>query len=132
MIDLNSFNYTDKEGNALRVVNPNGKLELTLVKDPQNKNVRQIGWLRRGLKSFYYEKREPEKDRLRILDAWGVHYHILINLPDDGGMLFITEKGKYVINKLKALKHGKYLHFKTTGLEKRIFIPVKHWELYEH
>ena len=130
MIDLNAFNFTDKEGNNLKMVNPDGKLVLTLMSD-KGKQVRHIGWIKKGKKSFYYEKREPEKDRLRILDAWGVHFHILNNLPDDGGMVFHTEKAPYIIDKKTAVDKGKYLHFKKAGLELRIFIPVKHWEKHE-
>ena len=125
MIDLKKFNYQDNQGNKLEVIDLDGKLRLTLFSDPKNKEFRYIGTLKKGKQTYYYEKKEPEKDR------WGVHYHILYNLPDDGGMVFITEKGRYIIKKETALKHGQFLHFKKTGLEKRIFIPVKYWSFYE-
>ena len=71
-------------------------------------------------------KEEKEKGRYMAFDAWSIPYALLERL--DGTLNFRTEKGIYRISVEDAKKHGNFLHFKVTGIERKIYIPISFWD----
>jgi len=111
--------YTSDEG-TLSVLGT-GAVVLQLNSE---KRLRQLGFVARnqdGVLSYY--KYEKEKDVFKKLNAWSINWNVLQYLPSDQSMINIkSENGIYRITKEKALKMGEFLFFKTSGIEKKIYI----------
>lgn len=76
-----------------------------------------------GVVSYY--KNESESDRFRINDSWSINNEVLMHI--DGTINYRTDTAVYRITKGNAIMYGDYLHFKTSGVEKKLYVPVMHW-----
>ena len=115
--------YTDADGSLF----VDGKV-ITLKLNSQS-HYRNIGWFgtnKDGYKSYF--KEEKESATFCIMDAWSVNYKIITLLPDEKSTINIrSEKYIYRITKEKALLLGKFMYFKASGIEKKIYIPKKYF-----
>ncbi|MBO4739427.1 MAG: hypothetical protein J5606_07705, partial [Bacteroidales bacterium] len=84
------------------------------------------------------EKHEFHKDEKRLMDeCFGVQYEIFKFLRDSDLIKIYTVERKvrhkqqfiYIINKLKAVKNGRFLHF--TGYGTQFFIPKADFKCFE-
>ena len=111
--------YTDDSG-CLKVLGT-GEVVLQLNSE---KRTRRLGFLAKnenGVLSYY--KHEKEKDVFRKTNAWSINYNVLQYLPDNNSMINIkSEQGIYRISKHKALEIGEFMFFKSSGIEKKIYV----------
>lgn len=111
--------YTDDSG-SLKVL---GTGEVVLQLNSENRT-RRLGFLANnesGVLSYY--KHEKEKDVFRKTNAWSINYNVLQYLPYPNSMINIkSEQGIYRISKEKVLKMGEFMFFKSSGIEKKIYV----------
>ncbi len=111
--------YTDDSG-CLKVLGT-GEVVLQLNSE---KRTRRLGFLAKnenGILSYY--KHEKEKDVFRKTNAWSLNYNVLQYLPNNNSMINIkSEQGIYRISKEKVLKMGEFMFFKSSGIEKKIYV----------
>ena len=111
--------YTDTAG-TLKVL---GTGEFVLSLNSENR-VRKLGFLSKneqGVLSYY--KHEKEKDVFRKTNAWSINWNVIQYLPADDSMISIkSETGIYRITKKKAIEVGEFMFFKSSGIEKKIYI----------
>lgn len=111
--------YTDDSG-CLKVL---GTGEVVLQLNSENRT-RRLGFLAKnenGILSYY--KHEKEKDVFRKTNAWSINYNVLQYLPYPNSMINIkSEQGIYRISKEKALQVGDFMFFKSSGIEKKIYV----------
>jgi len=122
MTTSDRFAFEDKSGNSLFIVN--NFVNLKLKKNNYSIRIGQLILHKNGKYSFF--KEEEERHRYKKADAWSIPYSLLTKL--DGTLNIRTEKGVYRIKAADALKYGDFLHFKNTGIEKKMYIPVDHWD----
>lgn len=122
MTSNDRFSSEDKAGNSLFIVN--NFVNLKLKKNNYSIRIGQLIEHKNGKFSFF--KDEEERHRYKKANAWSIPYALLIKL--DGKLNIRTEKGIYRITAADALKYGDFLHFKTTGIEKKIYIPCDDWD----
>ena len=115
------FAMEDKDGNSLFIVN--NFVNLKLKKNNYSIRIGQLIKHKDGKYSFF--KDEEERHRYKKANAWSIPHALLTKL--DGSLNIRTEKGIYRILAKEAISHGDFLHFKTTGIEKKIYIPVEYW-----
>ena len=111
--------YTHDSG-CLKVLGT-GEVVLQLNSE---KRTRRLGFLAKnenGILSYY--KHEKEKDVFRKTNAWSLNYNVLQYLPNNNSMINIkSEQGIYRISKQKALEIGEFMFFKSSGIEKKIYV----------
>ena len=111
--------YSDITGSL--VVRNSGEVVLSLASENR---VRKLGFVKeneKGVLSYY--KFEKEADVFRKTSAWSINYNVLQYLPSDNSMINIkSEQGIYRISKEKALKMGEFMFFKSSGIEKKIYV----------
>ena len=111
--------YTDDVG-CLKVLGT-GEVMLQLNSE---KRTRRLGFLAKnenGILSYY--KHEKEKDVFRKTNAWSINYNVLQYLPYPNSMVNIKSEGAiYRISKQKALGIGEFMFFKSSGIEKKIYV----------
>ena len=111
--------YTDDSG-CLKVLGT-GEVVLQLNSE---KRTRRLGFLannENGVLSYY--KHEKEKDVFRKTNAWSINYNVLQYLPYPNSMVNIKSEGAiYRISKQKALGIGEFMFFKSSGIEKKIYV----------
>jgi hypothetical protein len=111
--------YTDDSG-CLKVLGT-GEVVLQLNSE---KRTRRLGFLAKnenGVLSYY--KHEKEKDVFRKTNAWSINYNVLQYLPYPNSMVNIKSEGAiYRISKQKALGIGEFMFFKSSGIEKKIYV----------
>ena len=111
--------YTDDSG-SLNVLGT-GEVVLQLNSE---KRTRRLGFLAKnenGILSYY--KHEKEKDVFRKTNAWSLNYNVLQYLPYPNSMINIkSEQGIYRVSKEKALQVGDFMFFKSSGIEKKIYV----------
>ena len=111
--------YTDDSG-CLKVLGT-GEVVLQLNSE---KRTRRLGFLannENGVLSYY--KHEKEKDVFRKTNAWSINYNVLQYLPYPNSMINIkSEQGIYRVSKEKALQVGDFMFFKSSGIEKKIYV----------
>ena len=111
--------YTDDSG-CLKVL---GTGEVVLRLNSENRT-RRLGFLannENGVLSYY--KHEKEKDVFRKTNAWSINYNVLQYLPYPNSMINIkSEQGIYRVSKEKALQVGDFMFFKSSGIEKKIYV----------
>ena len=111
--------YTDDSG-CLKVLGT-GEVVLQLNSE---KRTRRLGFLANnesGVLSYY--KHEKEKDVFRKTNAWSINYNVLQYLPYPNSMINIkSEQGIYRVSKEKALQVGDFMFFKSSGIEKKIYV----------
>lgn len=111
--------YSDSTG-KLHVLRT-GEIELRL--NSENR-VRKLGFFAKNEKGIVcYYKHEKEKDVFRKINAWSINYNVLFYLPEPNSLINIkSEKRIYRITKEKALSIGEFMFFKSSGIEKKIYI----------
>ena len=97
--------------------------EVVLQLNSENRT-RRLGFLANnesGVLSYY--KHEKEKDVFRKTNAWSLNYNVLQYLPNNNSMINIkSEQGIYRVSKQKALEIGEFMFFKSSGIEKKIYV----------
>ncbi len=125
MNEFEKFNVSDEVGNKL-VCSEDGNLRLELKDSKYNKNPK-IGQLKIVDGKMCYSKNVDEKNIMRINDSWGLCWDVISKLKDDDIVALYGKKRDYFLT-VKIINEKKdFLHFKTKGLEKQIFIPIKYW-----
>ena len=111
--------YTDDVG-CLKVLGT-GEVVLQLNSE---KRTRRLGFLAKNENAVLsYYKHEKEKDVFRKTNAWSLNYNVLQYLPYDNSMINIkSEEYIYRITKEKALQVGEFMFFKSSGIEKKIYV----------
>jgi hypothetical protein len=111
--------YTDDSG-SLKVLGT-GEVVLRLNSE---KRTRRLGFLAKNENAVLsYYKHEKEKDVFRKTNAWSLNYNVLQYLPYDNSMINIkSEEYIYRITKEKALQVGEFMFFKSSGIEKKIYV----------
>ena len=117
------FKETDEQGNVLFVKDNTVKLKLS-----QRTLTLGVIHLKDGVYSFY--KHEKEQDKHHKTNSWSIPYGLLMKL--DGTLNIKTNKGIYRIDVDHAKKYGRFLHFKQSGFEKKIYIPIPFWSFESH
>jgi len=120
--------YSDTQGSLY--ILKSGEVELNLLCE---KRTRKLGFIKaneNGIVSYY--KHEKEKDVFRKTNAWSLNYNVLQYLPSDNSMINIkSELQIYRITKAKALQLGEFMFFKSTGIEKKIYVPKIYFDVEE-
>ena len=119
---------TDDAGNSIQIVGNDSSIMLRLAKTGKVCNIGRMIYLKEKETMAYY-KQEKEEDRFRKTDAWSINYHVLKCLEPRDRIVYETSEASYGLLVKEALKLGKFLHFKTSGIEKKIYVPVKHWRI---
>tara|TARA_R100000093_G_C1945641_1_gene74391 strand:+ start:248 stop:631 length:384 start_codon:yes stop_codon:yes gene_type:complete len=109
----------DNDGNSLTIKENN--VFLNLKRDKYPRRIGQI--LNHSNGKISYFKDEEEIHIYRKANAWSIPYTLAKALS--GSINIRTEKGIYRITAKDALEHGSFLHFKTQGIEKKIYIPIE-------
>ena len=116
VIDGMSRLYTDDFGQAhLRIAGTRGeKIIGRIIEDGANK---------------VYFKPEKIKDIFRKTDAWSLNYALLRALNDDDvvNIKVREERLIYWLTVKECLELGDFLYFKTSGVERKIYIPRSAW-----
>ena len=75
-----------------------------------------------------YIKNEDEKQRLRMGGgSWSIKLEEVGDLVED--IIYITNKGKYKIDRDVAVAKGFIRNMSTDGvIESKLIVPIKHWE----
>jgi hypothetical protein len=117
------FDITDKDGNKLWL-NEGGGFMLRLKGE---RSERAIGRLiyKDDPKiinqiNLIYVKQDKESQVFRKLNAWSIHSHILTRVH---GVEIHSEYGVYKITTEYAFTVGQYLHFQSSGIELKYYIP---------
>lgn len=115
-----NFNKTDVQGNKLEYIETN--IFLTLKRDGKKRNIGTVTQHPDG--HILYTKHEMDDGLFYKLNAWSIHNYILHNVDY---ICFITETKIYKITADTAKSNGKYLFFKDSGYELKIYVPLKFW-----
>jgi hypothetical protein len=120
-----AFTLSDEQGTLYC---SSGRLHLKLKSE--GGRVRNIGVLSLHETDYgfrrVYVKDEKEEDIFQKTNAWSIYHEILQRVDT---VLYQTKSKIYYVSKKQALKHGKYLFFKQTGIEKKIYLPLEYWEI---
>jgi len=119
----------DSHGNKISFT-PSGDsclVTLRLANELRDRNLGNI--IKLGVGKYIYIKSEKERYRFKKLDAWSIPEVVVKPLTNISIIRINTEVGSYGITKEKALEVGKYFDFQKSGFEKKIYIPVKFWEV---
>jgi hypothetical protein len=93
-------------------------------------NNRLIGYIEKISKGNYLlVKNEKESGRFRKMDAWSIPHCLVRCIGSNGVVYYKTEKRTYKINHEDIIKYGKFLYFKNSKTEKKIYVPVKYWSV---
>lgn len=121
----------DNMGNTMRW-DDTGNLYIKLVSEQREKN---IGMLLKIKGSLCYFKNEKEQDVFHKTNAWSINYEVLkIAQQGDKGTGYIRYRSEdciYEISVQDAIKYGDFLWFKTSGFEKKIYVPKTFWKKIE-
>ena len=111
------FSFRDWHGNVFCC--EKGKLTIyTPIKNTEKK----IGHILVINDLIILRKREQEKYRHWATNSWSVPSDIFNKID---GIWITTEEGHYKILTSKAKENMKYLHFKQSGFERKVYIPVE-------
>ena len=79
-----------------------------------------------------WDKKESLKDVFRKTNAWSLPYELFKILPEHTIISFFDGIHRYTITKEKINEymkiHDVFLWFKTSGVERKIYIPLSEWE----
>jgi len=115
------LNTTDDKGNTLRF---DGKNLKVVIGD----TIRDIGWIEMVAgKGLTYRKRELEKDRYRITNAWSIP---TIVLDEVNCIQYQSDARSYEIDASIAKLYCKTIKSKV-NLEEKAYIPVPMWTIFQ-
>ena len=120
------FAGIDESGNQY-FVNQVGQVYLKLASEGQNRMIGQLSYISNG--SYRYIKKQKSENILRKAHSFGINWHILSNLGENGWVKLYDEDGRtWEISAKDALEKGSFLYFKEGGFEKQYFIDVKEFK----
>ena len=100
-----------------------------LILKTKNKK-RTIGRLEKiDTENFRLIKHEKPEGIFRKNNSWSIPYNVIKNLGESGIIVIYCSGKKYKINSKRALEVGDFLYFKNSGVEKKIYIPLKYWNI---
>lgn len=108
---------TDTQGNS--ITNLNGWVMLKLAAE---KHSRKVGYLANDILRV---ERTRHKHLHRLSNSYGFNYEIISKAKRFTKVLLCDEFGQYMIPNEYILEHGGFLHFKTQGFEKQIFLKLE-------
>ena len=87
--------------------------------------VRKLGVIAKDTKTkiLSYYKNEKEKDTFRKNNSWSINWNLLNWLNEGASINIKSETCIYRITKKQALVCGSFLWFKTSGVERKFYIP---------
>ena len=125
---IKDWKLEDKLGNILSV----SAGEVILFRKENNRTLK-LGRIVEINGELKWIKREKEREIFRKTNSWSIPYELFNYLPEDIVIEFTTEKYKYSISKRKILEYSKnhdiFLWFQKSGIEKKIYIPLREWTL---
>jgi len=126
MINTEVFNFKDRFGNEFKF-NFGGRLELKLKGKSRWRNLGELINIKthEGVLTIY-KKHDTELQIHQKSNSWSIPSHIWNNVD---GVWIVTQKRNY-----KILKRGtdiSYLHFKESGYELKVYIPLNLWRTHE-
>lgn len=113
------LNSEDDVGN--KMVFNDGQLYLKLKGET---NARFLGYITEDNGSIKYTKFERESNIMRKNNSWSIAFEILKQVDR---IEYKTDKRTYRIDQQTAMDQGSFLHFKNSGYERKIYIPLEHW-----
>lgn len=75
-----------------------------------------------------YSKQENEKDIYRKFKAWSIPYEIVKRVDK---ITFYTKNKFYRIDTYKISTNSMFLHFKSSGYELKVYVPLDMWDIEE-
>ena len=115
------FNHTDAQGNTLRVAG--GELLLKLATEARERNIGRVA-PHPADGQLVYIKQDTEAQVFRKTDAWSLMYDVVKNVKY---IAVMTERGVYKTTSANVLKYGSFLHFKTAGMERKLYVPRRYF-----
>ena len=113
------FTVKDKQGNGFFC--RNGKITLRLSSEDKERKIGEVYYKGTGL---VYKKYEDESTGIfRKTNSWSIPYFIYEKIDK---IWFYTLTADYRIAK-KDAPSAEFLHFRNSGYEKKIYIPIKYW-----
>lgn len=106
----------------------NNNVVLKLNSENRTRNLGTMVTNEKGHLSYF--KKDKEKEVFRKTNAWSINNNVLQALPHDDSTITIdSESATYCITKKDAIKYGQFMHFKTSGIEKKIYIPKVNFDI---
>lgn len=115
------LNQEDDTGN--RMVFDSGKI---YQQQPGESRPRFLGYVKEDNGGINYIKHEQEKNIMRKNNSWSIHFEILKHVDH---VVFKTTSKTYRIDRDTALDEGQFLHFKESGYERKIYVPLPMWNV---
>ena len=112
------FIYQDDDGSI--VITYSGKIVLNLKSENRSRNIGVLAKDGKGGISYYKEDKESEI--FRKTDSWSLNYNVIKFLEENATINIKTEKFIYRISKSDVIEKGEFLYFKTSGIEKKIYV----------
>lgn len=112
----------DEQGNYFQVEEKNGWLTVKLKLCKEN-TLRQLGKVELKTKTLEL-KRSKEKHLFRKNDSYGFNEHFIRTAKTFDKIQLDDDDGTYVFPKNIILEKGSYLHFKSIGFERQLFLPL--------
>ena len=112
----------DEQGNYFQVEEKNGWLTVKLKLSKEN-TLRQLGKVELKTKTLEL-KRSKEKHLFRKNDSYGFNEHFIRTAKTFDKIQLDDDDGTYVFPKNIILEKGSYLHFKSIGFERQLFLPL--------
>jgi len=112
----------DEQGNYFQVEELNGWLTVKLKLSKEN-SLRQLGKVELKTKTLEL-KRSKEKHLFRKNNSYGFNEHFIRTAKTFDKIQLDDDDGTYVFPKNIILEKGSYLHFKSLGFERQLFVPL--------
>lgn len=128
------FDIKDKDGNAI-YCSEHGHLFIKLKNEKRSRQIGRLEYrlIRPAERMLIYLKDDSESQVFRKTDAWSIPWEIVNRV---GGIEIHSETHVYKILASKAKEVGSFLHFKTEGIERKLYIPRIHFHtkpiIHEH
>lgn len=116
------FTFEDKHGNKFRCIS--GKIFLIPAGTHRERKIGRVYKTDKG--TIIYKKYEEEKHIYRKTNAWSIPYEIY-NRVDR--VWFYSKLYNYRIIKKEVNNLKDFFHFARSGVELKVYIPLKYWKL---
>jgi len=117
------FTYEDEDGNFFLCTNREIYLNLVI-----ERRQRMLGKIVFDNNELVYSKYENEKDIFRKLNAWSIPYYIVKRVQR---ITFYTKEHFYRIRTSGIIDSSEKLHFKDSGIELKVYVPLDMWDITE-
>jgi uracil-DNA glycosylase len=115
------LNQKDENNNSL--IFSNNKVYLSQRGESKSRYLGAITVSDKG--KLKYSKHEEEKNIMRKNNSWSINYEILKQVDH---IVYHTNERRYVIDQQSAINNGSFLHFKSSGYERKLYVPLEYWE----